>query len=514
MANSRKPGPLNPSMDWCQIPALTNGPLGFFDQGDPNVTTLLGDTPGPLGFNDANDPSVGPFGSAMNQVMFLSEESFDRPLEIDFVEDRVAASVSAKPLSSAWARTEPSRAPSWKPAASDRVMGNLLANSERLADNKSAPGMWDRITEKGRAVLDATGEAVDDMGRAFRRAVTIDSPEEARARADAIDLRRTRNQVAADLRAHRWGDNGLVCMRLGPAAMAIQPASVNPAYHDSFDQRIARSTNEALELYAGGALIDAVAIPILTAGGKLVFRFLSEETKLSYGLRLELRSSLNADPRQPAKISGLSQTGGANKAANVVRPTGAKNAVVADGAAVESKPIAAMRNAEPMAYAESTAAAEQAAIRTRVLENIADSQAARASSQFEQLDRYEKAYNYYAQAGFSADRALGHLDGIDFAYPVSLTELTPGTNYTQHVLGGKVGNYFSPVGTPAEAIGINPTGRIPVLFAPSQPLSTLQSTAADILDTWTVPSAPYQTQGGGIQLFVPNNQLMIQVTKP
>jgi hypothetical protein len=56
MANSRKPGPANPPMDWCTIPALTPGPLGLFDQGDPNVTTLLGDTPGPLGMNDWNDP--------------------------------------------------------------------------------------------------------------------------------------------------------------------------------------------------------------------------------------------------------------------------------------------------------------------------------------------------------------------------------------------------------------------------------------------------------------------------
>ena len=93
-------------------------------------------------------------------------------------------------------------------AASDRAMGALLANSERFADNKSAPGVWDRITENGKAVWDSTGEAVDDAGRALRRAVTIDSPAEARARADEIALRRTRNQVAADLRAHGWGDNG------------------------------------------------------------------------------------------------------------------------------------------------------------------------------------------------------------------------------------------------------------------------------------------------------------------
>jgi hypothetical protein len=300
-------------MDWWVIPALTSGPLGFFDQGDPNVTTLLGDTPGPLGFNDANDPSIGPFGSALEYAMFLSAGPFDSSLGIDSTDGRVAAIASAKPSSSAWARTEPSRVPAWNPAAADRVMGNLLANSERFADNKSAPGMWDRITEKGKAVWDSTGEAVDDAGRALRRAVTIDSPAEARARSDEIALRRTQNRVAADLRAHGWGDNGLACVRLGSTAMAIQPASVNPAYYDSFDQRIAWSTNEALQLYAGGALIDAVAIPILTVGGKLAVRFLSQEAKLSHGLRQELRSShkiVKGDGIEPARANRKSNASG------------------------------------------------------------------------------------------------------------------------------------------------------------------------------------------------------------
>lgn len=36
----------------CRIPPRTPGSLGFFDQGDPTFTTLLGDTPGSLGFGD------------------------------------------------------------------------------------------------------------------------------------------------------------------------------------------------------------------------------------------------------------------------------------------------------------------------------------------------------------------------------------------------------------------------------------------------------------------------------
>ena len=59
MANSRLPGPLNPPMGGvCSIPARTPGTLGHLDQGDPNITTLLGDTPGPLGTMDYADPTL------------------------------------------------------------------------------------------------------------------------------------------------------------------------------------------------------------------------------------------------------------------------------------------------------------------------------------------------------------------------------------------------------------------------------------------------------------------------
>ncbi len=58
MSSSRKPGPLNPPEGAHRIPARTPGPLGFNDQADTNVTTLLGNTPGPLGNNDYADPNL------------------------------------------------------------------------------------------------------------------------------------------------------------------------------------------------------------------------------------------------------------------------------------------------------------------------------------------------------------------------------------------------------------------------------------------------------------------------
>lgn len=63
-------------MDWCRIPALTPGPLGLFDQGDPNFTTLLGDTPGPLGMNDWNDPTIGCFHNALATLSWDADGDF------------------------------------------------------------------------------------------------------------------------------------------------------------------------------------------------------------------------------------------------------------------------------------------------------------------------------------------------------------------------------------------------------------------------------------------------------
>ncbi|MGR8930325.1 MAG: glycoside hydrolase family 19 protein [Gammaproteobacteria bacterium] len=58
MAGSVKCGPLNPPSGICLVPERTCGPLGLMDQADPNVTSLLGDTPGPLGVNDCSSAEL------------------------------------------------------------------------------------------------------------------------------------------------------------------------------------------------------------------------------------------------------------------------------------------------------------------------------------------------------------------------------------------------------------------------------------------------------------------------
>jgi hypothetical protein len=128
--------------------------------------------------------------------------------------------------------------------------------------------------------------------------------------------------------------------------------------------------------------------------------------------------------------------------------------------------------------------------------------------------RYETAYNFYTQSGYSVDATLGHLSGIDFSQPVGLTKLMPGESYGQYVLNGNVGNYFALPGTPIDTLGIYPAGRSLGFFTPSESLSALRSTAADVIDKWTVPGQSYPVTGGGTQFFVPNKQLMRPVTTP
>ncbi len=66
MAKSLSCGSLNHHGLWPA--ARTPGPLGWLDQADPNVCSLLGDTPGPLGIGDCGDPTL--FGLDIGRHLF------------------------------------------------------------------------------------------------------------------------------------------------------------------------------------------------------------------------------------------------------------------------------------------------------------------------------------------------------------------------------------------------------------------------------------------------------------
>lgn len=64
MASSRPSNPLTPPSGGSCVASRTPGCLGVKDQGDPNITTLLGDTPNPVGCKNGPDPTLERFFAA------------------------------------------------------------------------------------------------------------------------------------------------------------------------------------------------------------------------------------------------------------------------------------------------------------------------------------------------------------------------------------------------------------------------------------------------------------------
>jgi len=142
--------------------------------------------------------------------------------------------------------------------------------------------------------------------------------------------------------------------------------------------------------------------------------------------------------------------------------------------------------------------------RESVLANIAASQQARASSGFAQASRRWTALDAYEGAGWPAARIESHLQGIDFTKPVTMTRIPAGIPLVQYQIpGAPIGNYFAAVGTPGNTLGFYTGGRVPTVHTFSPDVRALQSTAADITDTWSVPGWSISAPGGGTQFFVP-----------
>ncbi len=172
-------------------------------------------------------------------------------------------------------------------------LGAELGSGELFAAHNQTP--LDYVLGKGKGLFDSAGKIVSDVlaGRAIVAA-------EDQANSDANDMRRFQAQMAADNRANGWVDDGFVMRKIGPTATAWTPEKM-PGYEDSFEQVQARSVNDGLQLVAA----DALMAPILAKVTKGLSLFLSEETKLNYGLTQEIRASLNTDLPASANIGGL-----------------------------------------------------------------------------------------------------------------------------------------------------------------------------------------------------------------
>ena len=106
-----------------------------------------------------------------------------------------------------------------------------------------------------------------------------------------------------------------------------------------------------------------------------------------------------------------------------------------------------------------------------------------------------------------------YMDGINLQSRVSIETINKGkVAYQYQSAGNRQGNWYSMSKViPPTKLGINPEGnqhgtniRLPKVintYQAQRPLEMLRSTSNPILDTWSVPQEPFQTEGGGIQWF-------------
>lgn len=95
--------------------------------------------------------------------------------------------------------------------------------------------------------------------------------------------------------------------------------------------------------------------------------------------------------------------------------------------------------------------------------------------------------------------------GIDFTQPVEVVTLKQGEQVVQYQVPGRAtGSYFAPIGTPAEAIGVDPAGRVAAIYTVTEDTSVLRSTAANTSANTSLPSWA-RGSGGGTQYFAPSN---------
>ena len=116
----------------------------------------------------------------------------------------------------------------------------------------------------------------------------------------------------------------------------------------------------------------------------------------------------------------------------------------------------------------------------------------------------------YKATGWSDEKIASHLAGIDFSQPIETMTLPKGTQVVQFQLpGNPTGNYFAPMGTSAESLGINPTGRIANTFTTTSDVSVLKSTAASTVSNSNLPIS-VRGVGGGVQYFSPDISVFVR----
>lgn len=124
---------------------------------------------------------------------------------------------------------------------------------------------------------------------------------------------------------------------------------------------------------------------------------------------------------------------------------------------------------------------------------------------------------YFSQSGKDETDIFRHARGWDYSKPIHVTKLKAGTELCQWQIPGKGnGSYFAPCGSSPSALGISDRGsdrsrkseilnKVEKKFVLTRDTEFLQGTAAAVVDDWSVHDQRVETQGGGRQYLLKNN---------
>lgn len=133
-------------------------------------------------------------------------------------------------------------------------------------------------------------------------------------------------------------------------------------------------------------------------------------------------------------------------------------------------------------------------------------------------ERRQYARKFYEEAGYKKTEIEAHLRGIDYEKPITIENVPPPQSFYQYqsIRDGKFrrGSYYTTDknATPSK-LGIydkfvfRKNGREfskwRMKINKIKPQRALKSTAAGIIDDWSVPGKAYKTEGGAVQYFMP-----------
>ena len=127
-----------------------------------------------------------------------------------------------------------------------------------------------------------------------------------------------------------------------------------------------------------------------------------------------------------------------------------------------------------------------------------------------EVERQTIAHDFYQTAGFSSEKMLSHLRGIDFTKPVTIVDLPAGKEFIQYRLpNAPLGLYCAEPGTPAFGLGIYTSGLETRQVVLSDLTHALRSTTADIKVDWELQSWRIIAPGGEVQYFIPNKTVLL-----